>query len=155
MKMSLKRLENSDGKSKAWIGVVSKSHVLRGVAGGFAQLCHGKNGPLQRMSTGDWLIYYSPSTEFQSGLPLKAFTAIGQVQQAIYSFDMGNGFVPFRRDVDYLITNQDALVKDLSVKLDFIQKNKNWGMLARRGHFEIPMSDALLIAETMGVRMTR
>jgi len=25
-----------------WIGVVSRSHVLRGVAGGFAQMNHGK-----------------------------------------------------------------------------------------------------------------
>lgn len=25
-----------------WIGVVSEQHVLKGAAGGFAQLCHGK-----------------------------------------------------------------------------------------------------------------
>ncbi|TDM67930.1 EVE domain-containing protein, partial [Lactobacillus crispatus] len=25
----------------AWLGVVSRTHVRRGLAGGFAQLCHG------------------------------------------------------------------------------------------------------------------
>ena len=29
-----------------WIGVASKDHVDHGVAGGFAQLNHGKAGPL-------------------------------------------------------------------------------------------------------------
>lgn len=46
-----------------WLGVVSRAHVQRGVSGGFAQVCHGKAAPLRRMQTGDWLIYYSPSTE--------------------------------------------------------------------------------------------
>lgn len=32
-----------------------------GVAGGFAQACHGKKSPLQKMKVGDWLAYYSPT----------------------------------------------------------------------------------------------
>ena len=35
-----------------WIGVVSKSHVDKAVAGGFTQLNHGKAGPLERMREG-------------------------------------------------------------------------------------------------------
>ena len=34
---------------KYWIGTVSKEHVLRGVAGDFCQVCHGKAAPLNRM----------------------------------------------------------------------------------------------------------
>ena len=45
---------------KYWIGTVSQEHVLRGVAGGFCQVCHGKAAPLNRMKRGDWLLYYSP-----------------------------------------------------------------------------------------------
>jgi hypothetical protein len=30
-----------------WIGVASKEHVMRAVQGGFAQVCHGKEGPLK------------------------------------------------------------------------------------------------------------
>jgi len=31
-----------------WIVVVSKDHIARGVAGGFMQANHGKEGPLKR-----------------------------------------------------------------------------------------------------------
>jgi len=74
---------------KAWLGVVSRAHVRRGVAGGFAQLCHGKAQPLRRMQGGDWLVYYSPTLEM-GGAPLRAFTAIGRVEESeVYSHDMG------------------------------------------------------------------
>ncbi len=63
--------------NRYWIGVVSRSHVLRGVEGGFAQLSHGKRAPLAKMHEGDGLIYYSPRTAFPDGEPLQAFTAIG------------------------------------------------------------------------------
>jgi hypothetical protein len=38
--------------TRYWIGVASKEHVQRGVLGGFAQVCHGKAGPLNRMEEG-------------------------------------------------------------------------------------------------------
>jgi hypothetical protein len=70
-----------------WIGVVSKNHVARGVAGGFAQLGHGKRAPLARMRAGDWLIYYSPKMSMDGDEACQAFTAIGQVKTGeIYSF---------------------------------------------------------------------
>src|SRR3954453_10567505 len=62
-----------------WIGVVSREHVRLGVAGGFAQVGHGKGAPLKRMKPGDWLIYYSPRESHPDGAPVKAFTAIGEV----------------------------------------------------------------------------
>jgi DNA-binding MarR family transcriptional regulator len=86
----------------AWLGVVSQAHVLEGAAGGFAQLCHGKAQALRRMQRGDWLVYYSPALEM-GGSPLRAFTAIGEVvDDEVFPFDMGGGFVPFRRRVHYL-----------------------------------------------------
>ena len=39
-----------------WIGVVSRSHVRIGVKGGFIQLSHGKNAPLQKFRAGDGLV---------------------------------------------------------------------------------------------------
>jgi hypothetical protein len=39
-----------EGSPRHWIGVVSRQHVLRGVAGGFAQLGHGTAAPLRRMA---------------------------------------------------------------------------------------------------------
>ncbi|HEX7928089.1 MAG TPA: EVE domain-containing protein [bacterium] len=139
-------------KPRAWIGVVSRSHVMRGVAGGFAQLCHGKAAPLARMQRGDWLIYYSPRTDYPDGAPLKAFTAIGQiVGEHVYLHDMGGGFVPRRRDVAFAPGAKEVPVADLAPQLDFIREHPNWGMLARRGHFEIGLDDLAAIAKAMGV----
>jgi len=136
--------------ARAWVGVVARAHVRRGVAGGFAQLCHGKRGPLARMRPGDWLVYYSPSTEFGGGVPLRAFTALGRVVgEHVYPFDMGGGFVPFRRDVAY-VAAQEVAVAQLAARLRLVRDNPHWGMLARRGHFEIELEDLEVIAAAMG-----
>lgn len=136
-----------------WIGVVSKSHVERGVDGGFAQLCHGKAAPLRRMSTGDWLIYYSPKTDMQSGSPLQAFTAIGKVVgDAPYEFQMTPDFVPFRRDIAYIPSNLTP-IQPLINQLSFIPDPKRWGFPFRAGQVEINESDFRLIATAMGARI--
>jgi len=125
---------------KAWIGVVAREHVLRGVAGGFAQLCHGKQDPLRKMSPGDVLAYYSPTATFRGGQPLRAFTAVGLVLDAhAYQFDMGDGFIPWRRDIRYLARNP-VLLHDLRDQLEFT-RDPSWGVLARRGHFEVSFGD--------------
>ncbi|MFT3926558.1 MAG: EVE domain-containing protein [Myxococcales bacterium] len=138
--------------ARAWVGVVSESHVRRGVKGGFAQLCHGKSAPLTRMNVGDYLVYYSPRTDMHAGEPLRAFTALGKVSgQSVYPFDMGGGFVPKRRDITYAEVQRRVPVQDLNDELDFIREHANWGMLARRGHFEINLHDLHAIARAMGV----
>lgn len=137
--------------AKYWIGVVSLSHVERGVAGGFAQLCHGKAAPLQRMSIGDWLVYYSPKTDMTDGEPLQMFTAIGKViDESIYEYRMSEDFVPFRRNIGYLKC-KPAAIQPLIPKLSFIKDPKRWGYPFRTGHFEITKQDWQLIAQAMGV----
>ena len=139
--------------SRYWIGVVSRSHVQRGVAGGFAQVCHGKRGPLERMQAGDWLIYYSPRTDFKDGEPLQAFTAIGQIKQGrVYSFEMSPDFVPYRRDVDFEPATE-APIKPLQPFLEFTQ-GPNWGYALRRGVLEISQADFERITAAMGVNQS-
>lgn len=136
-----------------WVGVVSKEHVLRGVAGGFAQLCHGKRAPLARLSNGDWLVYYSPRTAFRGGGPCQAFTAVGRVAgDTVYPFDMGDGFVPFRRAVQFLPC-REAPVRPLLGRLSFLPDRSHWGYPFRRGHFGIGAEDFGCIAEAMGVAL--
>lgn len=138
--------------TRAWVGVVSRAHVIRGVEGGFAQLCHGKRVPLEKMGVGDWLIYYSPRTEMRGGEPLKAFTALGRVTgERTVTFDMGGGFVPYRREVRFERGAREVPIARLGEGLGFIRDNPNWGMLARRGHFEISLEDLRTIAAAMGV----
>ncbi|KAI9341132.1 PUA-like domain-containing protein [Obelidium mucronatum] len=141
---------------KYWIGVVSQSHVERGVAGGFCQLCHGKATPLKRMKKGDWLIYYSPKTDMNQGTPLQSFTAIGTViGEKAYEFEMTPDFRPFRLDVAYEKSAKVTKIAPLLGQLSFIQSLKNpakWGILFRRGQFEIPKSDFELISSAMGIQ---
>lgn len=134
----------------AWLGVVSQQHVQRGVAGGFAQVCHGKAQPLRRMHAGDWLVYYSPAVTM-GGAPLRAFTALGQLEDDdVFSFDMGGGFVPFRRRVRY-VTARSALLEPLKPRLELCA-SANWGMALRRGHLPLGAADFALITQAMGAR---
>lgn len=136
----------------AWLGVVSRAHVQRGLAGGFAQLCHGKAQPLRRMRRGDWLVYYSPTIEM-GGTALRAFTAIGQVEgDEVYSHDMGGGFVPYRRDVRYAADAKEAALDMIRPKLAFCAR-PNWGMALRRGHLPLDAADFATIAASMGVHL--
>jgi EVE domain len=88
--------------TRYWIGVASRDHVMQGVYGGFSQLCHGKEAPLKKMNTGDWMIYYSSMDSIQETTRYQKFTAIGKVIDVdVSQFDMGNDFMPFRRKIDY------------------------------------------------------
>lgn len=137
-----------------WIGVVSRSHVLRGVAGGFAQMNHGKQAPLKRMKAGDGLVYYSPRESYPDGAPLQAFTALGFIQTGeVYEHDMTPdgvpGFVPWRIDVDYRPA-QAVPIKPLVAQLDFIADKTHWGAVFRFGQVRISEADFSRIATAMG-----
>jgi hypothetical protein len=133
-----------------WIGVVSRNHVAIGVAGSFAQVNHGKAGPLERMREGDGFIYYSPRTEHPDGPPLQAFTAIGRVRDGVVSqFDAGGGFRPYRRAVDYFAA-QEAPIKPLLPDLSFIRSKTHWGAAFRFGIVRVPADDFARIAAAMG-----
>jgi hypothetical protein len=138
-----------------WIGVVSKDHVARGVAGGFTQLNHGKAGPLERMRAGDGFAFYSPRLSYPDGAPLQAFTAIGRVRDGIVyqasreADAMADGFVPFRLRVDYLPAH-DAPIKPLIEALSFIRSKAHWGAAFRFGYLRVPEEDFARIAAAMG-----
>jgi EVE domain len=137
----------------AWLGVVSRAHVRTGVAGGFAQLCHGKAQPLRRMCRGDWLVDYSPTDEI-GGAALRAFTAIGQVEGSeVYPYDMGGGFVPYRRAVRYADA-QEVAIDMIKQELEFCAR-PNWGMALRRGHLPLEAADFATIAAAMGLRQAK
>lgn len=130
-----------------WIGTVSREHVMRGVAGGFAMLNHGKEAPLRRVLPGHWLIFYSPRVSFPDGAPLKAFTAIGRVREGQpYQAEMAPGMTGWRRDVDWGKATETPIAR-LADRLEFTRGN--WGMLARRGLFEISAADFQTIHAAM------
>lgn len=135
-----------------WIAVVSKDHVERATAGGFAQVNHGKAGPLERMRAGDGFAFYSPRNSYPDGEPLQAFTAIGRVRSGtVYQADRADradGFRPFRLDVDFF-AGVEAPVKPLLQELSFIRSKTHWGAAFRFGVVRVPRTDFAVIATAM------
>ena len=135
-----------------WIGVASKDHVDAAIAGSFAQLNHGKAGPLERMRQGDGLIYYSPRASYPKGEPLQAFTGIGRIRSGtVYQADAPDDgdMRPFRLAVDYLPASS-APVKPMIEDLSFIRSKSHWGSAFRFGVIRIAEADFGRIAEAMG-----
>ena len=131
---------------KFWINTVCKDHVQSGKAGAIIQAGHGKAAPLQRLSAGDWVIYYSPKTSLQNGQELQRFTAACRVDAgAVYQAEVSPDFRPFRRQAEGFEITQ-AEIKPLIESLDFIASKRSWGFAFRRGLFEISRSDFDLIA---------
>ena len=136
---------------KFWLGTVSKEHVERGKAGGFAQVCHGKKAPLNRMQANDILLYYSPSHRYGEKSLCQCFTALGViVDKPVYQVEMTVDFTPYRRDVDY-VTTIDAPIRPLIPRLSFIQDKIKWGYIFRFGLLPISCADFMIIAESMQV----
>lgn len=134
---------------KYWIAVVSKEHTMRGVTGGFMQVCHGKEAPLKRIKPNDWLIVYSPKLAMESDTKCQAFTAIGQAKDRdIYQFQMTPTFHPFRKDIKFY-NCQETSILPLINELEFIQDKKKWGYPFRFGFFEIKEKDFNLIISKM------
>ena len=133
-----------------WIAVASAEHVRWGQKGGYMQVCHGKRGPLARVQPGDGVVYYSPTEVFRGSGRLQAFTAIGRAKDGEpYAFDMGGGFVPFRRDVDWFESRKTPILPLLD-KLEFSAGRRNWGYQLRFGLFSISAVDFEVIAGAMG-----
>jgi hypothetical protein len=95
-------------------------------------------------------VYYSPTAVLRGNDRLQAFTAIGVVKDdAPYQADIGGGFCPFRRDVDWRGA-AEAPIKPLLGSLDFATAGRNWGFQLRFGLFEISEHDMAVIAAAMG-----
>ncbi len=138
---------------KYWVNTVSKNHVLKGIEGGFTQADHGKNTRLKTLGKGDYLVFYSPRTEYKGGVPLQAFTGIGQIiDEAPYQVEMEPCFHPWRRKLKF-VEHNEAPIRKLIEDLGFIKDKKHWGYPFRRGLFEVNQSDFSLIANAMGVQI--
>jgi EVE domain len=134
---------------KNWVTVASADHVAIGRAGGFIQVGHGKRAPLARIHSGDRVALYSPAQQVGARTPLQAFTALGVVRDGEpYEADMGNGFMPFRRDVAFVQADA-APIRPLLDALGFAQPRASWGAKFRYGLFTVSDDDLRVIARAM------
>jgi hypothetical protein len=132
-----------------WINTVSRDHVQRGVRGRFTQANHGKPHALRRMARDDWIVFYSPRTDYPDGAPLQAFTAIGRVvDDEPYQAELGQDPGPWRRNVDFLECRETP-IRPLLDQLGFIEDKQRWGYKFRFGVFTIDDSDLDVIRSAM------
>lgn len=132
----------------AWLGVVSHSHVLRGVELGIVQVNHGKRPQLARMHAGDAFVYYSPRTSYPDGETLRAFTAVGRIaDDELWQADEGS-FQPWRRRADWDATARETPIRPLVGLLEFT-RGENWGYALRRGLLSISDADFEVIRNEM------
>ena len=110
---------------------------------------HGKGAPLKRLHAGDRVAYYSPAETYGGTDKLQSFVSIGIVQEKEpYQFDMGGGFVPWRRDVVYARAGE-APIAPLLDEFDFVEDRQRWGYKFRFGLFEVTEADMQRIATAM------
>ncbi len=137
-------------QARAWVAVASAAHVRIGRAAGIMQVGHGKGPPLRRIKPGDRVAYYSPTVTLGGQDKCQAFTAIGTVLAGEpYQADMGNGFVPWRRDVAW-DTAHEAPIAPLLGELSFSAGRSSWGAALRFGLLTVTPADMSLIAIAMG-----
>jgi hypothetical protein len=133
-----------------WIGVVSRDGVDAAIAGGYAEVNHGKAGPLERMAIGDGFAFYSPRDAYPDGERVQAFTGIGRVRSGVvYQESSGDGVRPFRLPMEWLPA-QPAPIRPLIDELSFIRSKTHWGAALRFGFVRVPGEDFARIAEAMG-----
>jgi len=133
----------------AWLVVACAEHVARGRREGFVQACHGKAAPLRRMKPGDWVVCYSPSSAFRGADGLKAFTALGQVAEGQpFLFDMGGGFIPWRRQIRWLEA-RPAPLREVAAHLE-LTRDPAWGWRLRQGYLPLSEADADCLRRAMG-----
>ena len=137
---------------KNWIAVASAEHARRGrdaVGTGFMQVSHGKPAPIRRVRPGDRIAYYAPALTMGGKDKCQSFVSIGIVQAGQpYEFDMGDGFVPWRRDVAYMPAQEASILPLLDV-LEFVEDRRRWGYKFRFGLFDISHHDMRVIADAM------
>lgn len=139
-----------------WIAVASAEHARRGrdeMTPGFMQVCHGKLAPIRRVRPGDRVAYYAPAETMGGKTRCQRFISIGIVRPGEpYAFDMG-GFVPYRRDVDYVPANEAPILPLLDA-FEFVEDRARWGAKFRFGLFAVSDHDMRLIAQTMGADLS-
>jgi len=142
-------MANDTGSQRFWVNTISLDHVLGGVEGGFTQADHGSPTRLAKLAAGDGIVFYSPRTALHGGDPLQEFTAWGSfTADPIYQVEQSPEFHPWRRRIDFHPVTP-VPIRPMLEDLSFIPDATRWGIVFRRGLFEIPRVDFELITGRM------
>lgn len=120
-----------------------------GVKGGFCQANHGKKAPMQRLQTGDEVLFYAGKEKLGENTPCQQFVAWGTVvDEAPYQVEISDTFQPYRRNLDFHEV-RPAPIRPLITQLEFIPNPKRWGYPLRQGFLEITENDFNLIRQEL------
>lgn len=133
-------------KPLCWLTTAALEHVDIVRDKGYTQVNMGPKEPLEKMSPGDLILYYSPTIYFeQEDSPCEQFTAISCISDNnIYPQDPANP-VRWRRNADYFeCTPHHA--SQFHQDVDFLKRHKNWLDAFLKPVFEISYQDFITIA---------
>ncbi|WP_147918418.1 EVE domain-containing protein [Ruania zhangjianzhongii] len=129
-------------EQRHWVIVASRDHARRGLAHGFVMANHGKRAPLARMSAGDGVLVYSPTTTYPRGEPLRAITILGEI----------TGLEPEESEVIAGGFRRAAALREIEpLPLAAIRQHLPVSRL-RFGFFELDAADAQAIRELAAQR---
>ena len=113
-----------------WIGVACRDHVKRCKESGSAQLGHGNQIAVKNLKRGDWIAYYSPTSELGGGDKVQAFTSIGRIiSDEAYQVEQNEHFHPWRVDVEFEEAAKETPIRPLLEDLDLTRgRGSKWGM---------------------------
>lgn len=138
-----------------WINVVSKDHVVAGMAGGFTQAHGDRAEQLKLLEKGDLIFFYSPGTLFRAGELLQSFTAVAQItDDAPHAGPPSANANALRRNLRPLPC-EEAPLTPLVPQLNFITDKTDWSTSLPRGLVAIAEDDARRIAGAMKAELPR
>ncbi len=137
-----------------YIICVCLEHAKRGITWWFIQSNHGKSTNIKKLHTGDGILIYSSKYVFTpentEANKLQAFTALGYVRnEELFQGDMGWGFTPFRRHIDFVQEVNIIPILHLLEDLEFVKDVKKWRFPLMYGFLEISEHDFTIIGSKM------
>lgn len=133
-----------------WLAIISLEHANIAASSGFLQVCHGKEAPLRRTSSGDEFFIYSPRSGMGSGKSVMAITYRGTFNDdRVYQVEQAPGFTPFRKEVTFDQAFRSVPIR--SINGMELTTNPSWGLIIRRGFIELSAADGIRINNRPGV----
>lgn len=132
-----------------WVCKAAQEHVNVVKNKNYTQINMGPRTPLENMSIGDWILYYSPTMYYEQDDPLcEKFTGIScVVDNRIYP--QGGQFPDrWRRNVEFFNCAPEHAKKFIG-KVNFLPQEQCWKPILDQPVFEIEQQDFITIAKTI------
>ncbi len=136
-------------KQQYWICNAALEHVNIVKKKGYTQINMGPRKPLANMNVGDWIIYYSPTINFEDSIPTcQKFTGIAVIRDTKI-YPQGNQQPDhWRRNVEFFDCNHHH-PQDFFGKVSFLSEHCNWIQILNQPIFSISRDDFAIIAQTI------